>query len=274
MNSPRLIVQEAFHGPKYERVKVSTASGGKIRVGQGGDLELHPPDVATRFELAWDGKRCRIEFSADVTPPRVHGRPAVSGQDIQHGGWIRAGSGDWLVHEESLSPGAEHLADAEAEAEAVCARLHGSIGSLYAVVDVSQLPRARSLLCESVERCSSLFSGAQADRMIDTAPQLVRFEPDSGLLRRLVYQGWRTRWGVFVRSTRPMSELRDRLREVLFVRPPQGGQTLLFRFYDPMILGQYAEARRRRPCPGLFSGLPMMWIDGGGRLLELKEDDA
>ena len=273
MSGKRLMMQAAFHGQGHERVKVSTGPGGRIHVGDDGALSVAPSGKASHFDLTWDGEHCEIHFSTDIPPPQIHGRPAVVGERIPSGGWIRSGSGDWLVHEEDLSFECAEQ-DVEPEVDAVCARLEGSVGSLYAVVDVTCLPRVRSLLNESVERCGSLFSGPNADRMPDAAPQLVLFERRSGLLRRLVHRGWRTRWGVFVHSALSMCELRLRLREVLFLRPSGGGQTLLFRFYDPLILAQYAEARRRRPCPALFSGLSMRWIDGEGRLRELREDDA
>ena len=265
---PRLIVQRAFHGSAYERDKAWTAPGGSVTVGRGGDLEASADD--TRFKLAWDGTQCRVDLAADAPTLHVQGRPATLGERVEHGAWIRAGSTDWLVHVEDVSSsGAGH--EAAPAVDAVCARLHGSVGSLYAILDVASLPHASALLYASVERCCSLFSGVQADRMMDTAPQLIRFEPRSGLLRRLVYRGWRNRWGVFVQSDRPVDDLRTRLREALFVRAPGGERTWLFRFYDPMVLDQYAEARRRRACPGLFSGLSLLWIDGGGHLLELTE---
>lgn len=270
-SGPRLIVQQAFHGRAHERAKAWTAPGGIITVGRGGDLETTADEA--RFQLAWDGQHCRLDFAADGPPIHIQGRLAVSGERVEHGAWLRAGSTDWLVHVEDISSsGTGH--ETTPELDAVCARLHGSIGSLYAVLNVPCLPDANLLLYETVERCGTLLSGAQADQMMDTAPQLVRFEPQSGLLRRLVVRGWRTRWGVFVRSASPMSELRTCLREALFVRPPGGEQTWLFRFYDPMVLGQYAEARRRRACQGLFSGLSLLWIDGGGHLLELTEDPS
>ena len=86
--------------------------------------------------------------------------------------------------------------------------------------------------------------------MAEAAPYLVGVPQGSRLRAALVHEGWGLRWASFLRSGRPLLELRRHLRQFLMVHLDGAEDPVYFRFYDPEVLRVYMQsctAEERRP---------------------------
>ncbi len=114
-----------------------------------------------------------------------------------------------------------------------------SRGPLYAVLDGARDPRILELLHEAPDEHRSLYEGTRGEALEAVAPYLVRFRDDSGLLERLVLEGWERRWGIFLATPASFREARRHLRRFLMVEVEDTLQRLYFRFYDPGVLREF-----------------------------------
>ena len=83
-----------------------------------------------------------------------------------------------------------------------------------------------------------LYSGDLPPQLQMAAPYLVQLEKDDRFTNYAIDQGWGKAWGIFLRSETNMKTLRRHLRGLLRVRD-ESGRGLIFRYYDPRVLGIY-----------------------------------
>ncbi len=98
----------------------------------------------------------------------------------------------------------------------------------------------------------SLYEGEQAASIAPVGPYLVDLATAPELLPHLVQRGWGKSWGVWMRTAQSFQQVRHHLRTLLTVRSAEGAK-LLFRFYDPRVLGSFvrtASAVQRRELFG------------------------
>jgi hypothetical protein len=140
---------------------------------------------------------------------------------------------------------------------------------VWGVLDCARDPRIYRALLESRLEFRCLYSG-KLDRLLEmNAPHLVELFPTNRLIHTWIDEGWGQSWGIFIRIA-DSSNLRHHLRKFLKVRDPQG-RMLLFRYYDPRVLGVYL-----RSCNDVellqFSGPIHSWCaeTENGALLEWK----
>src|SRR5262245_30449354 len=87
--------------------KAIIAPGGRLKVGRTDWADLvvaHDVQMSKEhFELAWDGSRCWLKDLGSAKGTRLGGELVKEGE-VEHGGWIRAGQTDFLVHVEGRTP--------------------------------------------------------------------------------------------------------------------------------------------------------------------------
>ena len=91
-----------------------------------------------------------------------------------------------------------------------------------------------------------LIHGHRAtEALADVAPYLVRFRKDSGLLSRLVEEGWGRSWGVFFTSSQSMKNVRRHFRRFLLVEEDETFARMVqfARRHDATISQSEAERR-------------------------------
>jgi hypothetical protein len=112
--------------------------------------------------------------------------------------------------------------------------------SAYAVLDGASIPILLDLLEEHEPEHTCLFSGKLDPEVEQTAPYLVRLEPESEFGRHVMEHGWGQHWGIFatVPKELPFIAVRKHFRTFLRVRGPDGN-ALLFRYYDPRVMRIY-----------------------------------
>jgi hypothetical protein len=270
---------------------------------------------AVHFELAWDGAAGRVRDLRGEKGVRVGGEPvteaAVGDRTwIRAGatdfmlrieGASEAGldddgrDGELPEDADTAHPGgrprapsdpdtrvAHHFAqrareNERTEREGVAAQLAriSREERLYAVLDVARNERILELLATSADTSRSLYEGAQGDGMAEMAPHLVRFDPGSRLLRRLVLSGWGARWGIFLTSAQPFKDVRRHLRRFLMVEDDRTGEELYFRFYDPDVLRVFLPTCLPGQARELWSDVTaFLFEDEHGELVRRDRADA
>jgi pSer/pThr/pTyr-binding forkhead associated (FHA) protein len=265
-------ILEICHGAHAGR-KIVLDPGSTVRVGRteradvgiSGDAQMS----GAHFQVTWDGAECHVRDLESARGTLVGGVPAMEAP-VPHGGWIRAGSTDFLFHIEGNTPPPfddedaplETLEESDAKEHALV-KLHerAAAGTLFAVVDPAREDRLLLLMRESVDRCQSLYDGVQGMTMAEVAPYLVALEPQSNLLTRLIVEGWQRRWGVYLVSEAPFAEVRRHLRRLLMVEDERGN-TLYFRFYDPLVLTTFLPTCTRQQRGDVFGDIAVFLLEG------------
>lgn len=246
------------------------------------------------FELVADGERecCRLTDLASRTGTSLGGERIQVGE-ARHGAWIRAGSTDFTLNYEAVTPrpltfeeGIEASEEDELgplairwlhqnkeprriAAAALAARREETLrafeapdGPRYAVLDAARTDRILVLLKESVETCRSLYEGLDGESLAHVAPYLVELPPGSGLLQRLVREGWKQRWGIYIDYPHSFKELRRHLRRLLMVSDPDTRKSFYFRFYDPVVLDTFIPTCTARQRVELFGEIKAFLVEG------------
>src|SRR5262249_7801469 len=125
-----------------------------------------------------------------------------------------------------------------AAVQAAHARLSAETG-LYGVLDAARDERALVLLRESIDEFCSLYDGPQGHALAAVAPYLVRFSPNSRLLRALLEEGLGGSWGIYAAASAQLVAVRRHFRRFLMVEDETNGKRLYFRFYDPRVLRDF-----------------------------------
>ncbi|MFO0614740.1 MAG: DUF4123 domain-containing protein [Polyangiaceae bacterium] len=256
---------------KSAETKVVLQPGRAVRVGRDEGLELSIPHdrelSLTHFAVDFDGRRLRVRDLASLGGTQVNGEPFTSGE-VDSGAWIKAG--DTVVRlfiEDSTPPLDVRSPEELARARAALAELVELGEPLFGVLDAARDARILTLLDECVDDVWSLYDGVQGQALAGVAPHLVRFSDDSGLLERVVLEGWGLAWGVFFSASRPAKEVRRHLRRFLMVEPevPVLGQgereRLYFRYYDPRVLRDFLPIATPRQRGEFFGDISLFLLE-------------
>ncbi len=247
---PRLCEGPAAHRRGILQVWSGPQSFRKLVLGPGeprtvgtADADLvvdGEPPRGPQFRIVWDGVAAHI-LASEPHRLRIDGLPAWYGE-LGNRGWLIAGATTFCLFVEDWTSPPTPVQPSDA-AEAALTRLRPSADGdeLYAVVDAARATRIRELLCESVDPYASLYDGEQGRAFDEVAPYLVRLRRDSGLIERLIREGWGDAWGIWVVARVGFDELRRHLRRFLMVEDQSEKRRLFFRFYDPRVLRSFAE---------------------------------
>lgn len=273
--TPRLLVEIRFG--RLAGRKAIVAPGAKLRVGRTDRADLVVPHDGAmsglHFELAWDGAICRLRDLASAKGTILDGRVLGEKSEdeaepeeevvVAHASWIRAGDTMFAVYVEGRTPpprsAIEDDEDLDEEERALRSELRAAEGErrrraalafvelrneaargpLYAILDGARDPRIVELLHEAPDEHRSLYEGTRGEALEAVAPYLVRLRDDSGLLERLMIEGWERRWGIFFASPLSFRDMRRHLRRFLMVEVEDTRQRLYFRFYDPGVLREF-----------------------------------
>jgi len=170
--------------------------------------------------------------------------------------------GSAQVHEAPL-PGAENVRRILDEALVA--------SELYGVFDAARDPRILTLLDEAIDQHASLYEGAKAAMFDHYAPHLVRFDPESRLIDRVLSEGWGASWAIFARSSRGPKEVRRHFRRFLMVTNDVDEQRMYFRYYDPRVLSEMMTIATERQKSSLLDALDGLYCeDPSGELLRFE----
>lgn len=222
------------------------AEGTPLRIGRGGRADwIFVDDEAmalSHVEIVFDGSTCSVrDFAKQGT--EVNGGAPIDGAAFS-GGLLRAGKTTFLlrIYPDDLRmclppamPGRDKTPELLAKRAAALESLSAE-ENLYALVDAARDRRILALVDACDETSQSLLASPQGESLRQVAPYLVHIARGSALFEVLVNEGWGESWGIYLKATRPFAEVRNRLRQSLFVRNEETGENLYFRFYDPRVL--------------------------------------
>ncbi|MGK3961298.1 DUF4123 domain-containing protein [Sorangium sp. So ce118] len=273
MTAPRLIVEVRWG--KLSGTKLVLSAGRAVRVGRspGADLAVEHDGRMSRehFELAWDGARAVVKDLVSITGTRLGGKAIEGEAAIAHGAWLQAGDTDFMVYVEGKTPAPDEEIDAEpgpagrqrrqaAERALVELRAASARTPLYAVLDAARNDRILELVREHVEPHRSLYDGLEGEMLEEVAPYLAGpMRADSGLLERLVLEGWGRRWGMWCTSEEAFVEVRRHWRRFLMAELEQSGERVYFRFYDPGVMRVFWDSCNERQREALL-GRTRSWF--------------
>ncbi|MBI5255922.1 MAG: DUF4123 domain-containing protein [Burkholderiales bacterium] len=146
---------------------------------------------------------------------------------------------------------------------------------VHLIVDAARDARIYPLLQQTgLERCC-LFAGPLAPELRAAAPYLVHLAPDAHFTRQFFTQGWGHGWGVLTLAppdvTLPL--LRRHLRSLLRVRD-EAGRWLMFRFFDPRVLGVYLPTCTGEEAARVFGPIHRFGLEQGPDALRLFRQPA
>lgn len=245
-------------GPNAFR-KVVLDPGQSITVGRTERADVVVPDSdlgGQHFSIWFSGKRAIVRDLDTVKGTAINGQQVGRGE-IEHGGFIVAGTTTFQLFLEGFTPPLDEPATVERlrQVEVARAAIGPADGTLYAVMDAARDDKVRWILQESIDAHENLYEGFEGRVLDDVAPYLVRFDATSDLLERLLIGGWGNGWGVFLRSLEPPKEVRRHLRRFLMVQDEESLERLYFRFYDPRVLRDFATVVTPRQRQELLAAL-------------------
>jgi Domain of unknown function (DUF4123) len=157
-----------------------------------------------------------------------------------------------------------------AAAEAVLFGADVPVGGLFSMVDAAQDDRIYPWLRGAGPNAEilPLYEGAAASDLAGVAPYLIGHRTADRLFRTIWGAGWGQSWGIFVVSPAPASEVRGHFRRIVRVRS-EDGKALLFRFYDPRVLGAFVPVCNPEQWDALFGPVTQFFVERrSGTVLE------
>jgi hypothetical protein len=240
------LIVEVLTGPLAGK-KVDLRPGKIIQVGRTSWADLSLPHdsfmSSAHFTLEGGHDQCRLRDQKSTNGTLLNG-VRVSEAVIKEGDQITAGQTTFQVRSAAtvfVSPPATEPAVPEApapktlEGESLPEILRRKGEPLFALLDAARDPKIPLLLRNCKEERQTLYEGVEAGTLADFAPYLVRLPPDSPLLETLMAEGWGKSWGVYLRCSQSLKEIRRHFRHFLMVKT-EAGKELYFRFYDPRVL--------------------------------------
>jgi hypothetical protein len=147
---------------------------------------------------------------------------------------------------------------------------------LYAVLDGACDIRIHRMIEASELAWRCLYAGTLPRELREVAPYLVHARPQAVATRELVTAGWGRAWGIWLVSAAPLDEVYRHLRRFLRVQDPRG-RGLLFRYYDPLVLGAFLPTCTADQLAALFGPIDAFLVEhgeasAGPELVELRFD--
>ncbi len=144
---------------------------------------------------------------------------------------------------------------------------------LYAILDAARDKRIYPTLrrLARTEQVLGLYQGRSATELAAVAPYLVCLGITDRVFDWLWDEGWGESWGVFLWSLVSPDTLRAHFRRLTMVRN-DAGERLLFRFYDPRVLGEFLPTCDAAQLREMFGPVQrfMLERDGGREIASFR----
>jgi hypothetical protein len=132
--------------------------------------------------------------------------------------------------------------------------------NMWMIVDGARDRHVYSSLLSSYLQYSCLYAGDLPHALEAAAPYLVQLEFEDRYTRKLIDDAWGNSWGIFLRCTEPMEQLRRHLRQFLRVQDWKG-RYLVFRYYDPRVMRVYLPTCNREEIRTVFGPIKTFYIE-------------
>jgi hypothetical protein len=117
------------------------------------------------------------------------------------------------------------------------------------------------------DEVAPLYDGPAAAQLADTGPYLLALDPDGASFDWLRSQPGLDESAIYLAGSASFAEVRGHLRRLTRART-EDGRVLLFRFYDPLVLGAFLPTCDDAQLVQVFGPLEqIMLTDSDGRML-------
>ena len=113
--------------------------------------------------------------------------------------------------------------------------------NIYGIFDCARTPEIYDAVTRSYRDKCCLFAGALDPELERAAPHLLWLSARDSVTDYLLSHAWSDPWGVLLQTESSFAQVRRHLRTLLRVRD-EAGRFMLFRYYDPRVLGVYLES--------------------------------
>jgi pSer/pThr/pTyr-binding forkhead associated (FHA) protein len=265
LRSRHLIVEYRASPTVFRRAIVPAGASRRVGRTSLADIVVEGDDSMSQlhWELTWNGDHCEIRDARGVGGTFVGGR-RIEREMAGDGAWIRAGRTDFRIYFEDVEEGGDIDLP---ETSGIAGELSEAwrAGDLFGILDAARRDRIVPMLRRAIDPHDCLYDGIARIVMEDCAPYVVRFDPSSPLLLRLLDAGWGDAWGVFGSSTAKLSELRAHFRRLVVVCREADGLPMYFRFYDPRVLRVFLPVATPRQRPAVFGPVERFVVEGPTR---------
>ena len=141
--------------------------------------------------------------------------------------------------------------------------------SNFVVLDGAVTPAVRDLLNQAGVFYQSLYEGEQAADLAVNGPYLVEIEKGGKMLPFLLKVGWGNSWGIFLSTKMDFAETRKHLRHFLIV-DLEGGQKVLFRFYDPRVMRVFLPTCNAEQRKEFFGQIEQILVESEGKTAVIR----
>jgi hypothetical protein len=122
---------------------------------------------------------------------------------------------------------------------------------IYALLDAARDETIYPAVLGGDAEYFCLYIGELAPELAETAPYLVKLDPEAKFAAWLAKNGWGHGWGIFAQSRADMLSLRRHFRRFLMVYDDEE-QPLYFRYYDPRVLRVFLPTCNQDELQTLF----------------------
>ena len=122
---------------------------------------------------------------------------------------------------------------------------------VYAVLDSARDDAIYDAIMSSRLEWSCLYSGNIPSDLARVAPYVIKLKRQHFFTESLIRDGWGRSWGIFLRSSAGLEELRKHFHSFLTVED-EDGKRLIFRYYDPRIFRLYLPTCRLNELSTVF----------------------
>jgi len=238
------------------------APGERVVVGRGERAEMRLRDQglgARHLELWWDGLVGHLR-DLEGAGLSFEGKSRLRAE-LRHGDVVDAGGVTFRFFVEDHSALADDCPPAPERVLDELEPIHRQ-GRLYAVLDAARDRMIVDLLNESIDRHRSLYEGDRGRALDDVAPYMVKLDPRSALLERLLRAGWGGSWGLYLDSDAAFERMRRALRRLLMAEVAGRRDRVLFRFYDPRVFRRLLPLATVRQESQIFAAADRIGFEG------------
>ncbi len=112
---------------------------------------------------------------------------------------------------------------------------------IYAILDGAACEELLQKIDELSPPHYCLFAGELEPDVEEVAPYLILLEEEHDFTRWLFESIGKNPWGIFIKASATLREMRKHFRQFLMVKGPDGKQ-LYMRFYDPRVLPMFLRS--------------------------------
>jgi hypothetical protein len=133
---------------------------------------------------------------------------------------------------------------------------------LHCILDAARDPRIYPRLrgFAPTAEIASLYQGTAGTKMAAVAPYLVCLGSDTNIFDWIWEGGWGQSWGIFFWSLYTFEGLRAHFRTLTKVMLPDG-KAVLFRFYDPRVLGTFLPTCDQKQLTDIFGNVERFCLE-------------